>query len=205
MSADSSVGLIGETLQSHYERSLIGRKVVVLEETTSTNDAVLCLARTGAPEGLVVFAEHQTVGRGQHGKRWESTSRKGLWFSILLEPKLDLDQTSKLTAWAAETVANAVHSEFGLPAKTKPVNDVCVYGKKLAGVLVEMRARANAKHLAIAGIGINVNHSALDFPEHLRSQATSIALVLGRVVDRQIFAGTVLDELDRSYRARFTV
>lgn len=181
----------------------IGREIIVLEETTSTNDAVLQMRAATTPEGLVVFAEHQTTGRGQRGNRWESAARKGLWFSVLLRPRIDIDKSARLTTWAAETVARTIEKEFSLTAIVKSPNDVHVDGRKVAGVLVEMRAQKSAPHIAIAGIGVNVNHGREDFSEELRSHATSLALALDRQVDREKFAAALLRNLDRTYRKSF--
>ena len=182
---------------------VIGREIVILEETTSTNDSVLQMTNPSTPEGLVVFAEHQTAGRGQRGNRWESATHKGLWFSILLRPKIDIGESARLTAWTAETVAITIQKQFSLNANVKPPNDVYVDGRKVAGVLVEMRAQENAPHLAIVGIGINMNHTPEDFPEELRSRATSLALAINRQVDREEFAIALLRDLDRTYYTSF--
>ena len=74
---------------------------------------------------------------------------------------------------------------------------------KVAGVLVEMRAQKNAPHLAIAGIGVNVNQSREDFPKELQSSAISLAIALGERVDRQKFAIALLRKLDRTYHELF--
>jgi len=177
----------------------IGREIIVLQETTSTNESVLHRAGPATAEGLVVFAEHQTAGRGQRSNRWESAAGKGLWFSFLLRPKIDIGESARLTAWAAATVASAIQSEFSLPTTVKAPNDVQIDNRKVAGVLVEMRAQKSAPHLAIVGIGINVNHEADDFPEQLRSRAISLAMALDRQVDRQKFAVMLLRRLDRTY------
>jgi BirA family transcriptional regulator, biotin operon repressor / biotin---[acetyl-CoA-carboxylase] ligase len=66
-----------------------------------------------------------------------------------------------------------------------------------------MRAQEKAAHLAIAGIGVNVNQSPKDFPQELQSRAISLAMALGRQVNRQSFAIALLRNLDRTYRARF--
>ena len=181
----------------------IGREIVVLEETTSTNESVLQRAGLATAEGLVVFAEHQTAGRGQRSNRWESAAGKGLWFSFLLRPRIGIGESARLTAWAASTVADSIQSEFVLPAKVKEPNDVQIDNRKVAGVLVEMRAQKGAPHLAIVGIGINVNHQADDFPEQLRSRAISLAMLLDRQVDRQRFAAILLRSLDRTYAETF--
>jgi BirA family biotin operon repressor/biotin-[acetyl-CoA-carboxylase] ligase len=182
---------------------IIGREIVVLEETTSTNDSILHRAASGAAEGLVVFAEHQTAGRGQRQNVWESAAHKGLWFSILLRPKIDIADSPRLSRWAIETVAKTIEREFGLAATVKPPNDVYVGDKKVAGVLVEMRAQQNAPHLAIVGVGIIVTHAAVDFSKGLRDRAVSLSMLLGQQVDCERFALALLRELDRTYQKCF--
>jgi BirA family transcriptional regulator, biotin operon repressor / biotin---[acetyl-CoA-carboxylase] ligase len=196
--------LVAEELQAGIGSAVIGREIIVLEQTGSTNDAILQVANANPKEGLVVFAEHQTAGRGQRGNRWESTMGKGLWFSILLRPKIDLASSPRLTAWAAEAISDTIQHEFSVTPTIKLPNDVQIDGRKVAGVLVEMRARGKAPHLAIAGIGVNVNQSGEDFPKELQSRAISLAMALGRQVDRQNFAIALLRELDRTYREKFS-
>jgi BirA family transcriptional regulator, biotin operon repressor / biotin---[acetyl-CoA-carboxylase] ligase len=196
-------GLVAEELQADLASGIIGREIILLEQTGSTNDAILQIANANSKEGLVVFAEHQTAGRGQRGNRWESAAGKGLWFSILLRPKIDLASSPQLTAWAAEAVSGAIQNEFSLTPTIKPPNDVHIDGRKVAGVLVEMRAQENAAHLAIAGIGVNVNQSREDFPKELRSRAISLAMAFGKQIDRQSFAVALLRKLDRTYREKF--
>ena len=195
--------LVAEELRTELGDAVIGREIIVLEQTGSTNDAILQVANANSKEGLVVFAEHQTAGRGQRGNRWESATGKGLWFSILLRPGIDLASSPRLTAWAAEAISGAIQDEFSLTPTIKLPNDVQIEGRKVAGVLVEMRAQEKASHLAIAGIGVNVNQSREDFPKELQSRAISLAMALGKQVDRQSFAVALLRNLDRTYRARF--
>jgi BirA family biotin operon repressor/biotin-[acetyl-CoA-carboxylase] ligase len=194
-----STALDPEQVRRSLGSCTIGREIVVLEETTSTNDSALERASPDVAEGLVIFAEHQTAGRGQRRNRWESAPHLGLWFSILLRPKIDLRESPRLTAWAAAMVAQTIRAEFGLSPTIKAPNDVQIDGRKVAGVLVEMRAQANARHVAIAGIGVNVNHAREDFSEELREHAISIAMALNRKVDRGKFAIALLRNLDRSY------
>src|ERR1051326_3001696 len=91
LQAENLDPLIADELQAHFACATIGRRIVVLEQTGSTNDAILQVANANATEGLVLFAEHQTAGRGQRGNRWESARGKGLWFSILLRPKIQIN------------------------------------------------------------------------------------------------------------------
>jgi BirA family transcriptional regulator, biotin operon repressor / biotin---[acetyl-CoA-carboxylase] ligase len=201
--AEMSDRLVAEELQADLGSPVIGREIIVLAQTSSTSDAILQISNADSKEGVVVFAEHQTAGRGQRGNRWESAAGKGLWFSILLRPRIDLPSSPQLTAWAAEAISGAIENEFSLTPTIKLPNDVQIDGRKVAGVLVEMRAQKNAPHLAIAGIGVNVNQSREDFPTELQSRAISLAMALGEQVDRQKFAIALLRKLDRTYRELF--
>src|SRR5204862_6721229 len=154
--AESVDRLIAGELQAHVACATIGRQIIVLEQTASTNDAILqlathqgaavssgavALAKAASPpssvvnEGLVLFAEHPTAGRGQRGNRWESAAGKGLWFSILLRPTIDLASSPQLTTWAAEAISSAIQNEFPLTPRIKPPNDVQIDEHKVAGVL----------------------------------------------------------------------
>jgi BirA family transcriptional regulator, biotin operon repressor / biotin---[acetyl-CoA-carboxylase] ligase len=203
--------LIADQLQAALPSAVIGRRIVVLEQTGSTNDAILQVASPqGAAvahglidEGLVLFAEHQTAGRGQRGNRWESAAGKGLWFSILLRPEIQLSDSGRLTIWAIEAISDVIRNEFGLEPAIKLPNDVQLSEHKVAGVLVEMRAQDKAPHLAVVGIGINVNQCRDDFPAELQDRAISLAMALGQHVDRQNFAVVLLRNLDLTYREKF--
>ena len=205
--------LIAEQLQAALPCSIIGRNIIVLEQTGSTNDAIFQVASLqGAAvsnppslvnEGLVLFAEHQTAGRGQRGDRWESTAGKGLWFSVLLRPEIQLSDSGRLTIWVIEAISDVIRIEFGLEPAIKLPNDVQLSGQKVAGVLVEMRAQNNAPHLAVIGIGINVNQCRDDFPAELQDRAISLAMSLGRQVERQNLAVALLRNLDLTYRENF--
>src|SRR5207302_10629668 len=196
--AESVDRLIADELQAHFACATIGRQIIVLEQTGSTNDAILQVATGNTKEGLVLFAEHQTAGRGQRGNRWESAAGKGLWFSILLRPEINISESGQLTVWAIEAISDVIRTEFSIEPAIKLPNDIQIHGRKVAGVLVEMRAQEKAPHLAIVGIGINVNQSLEHFPSDLRDRAISLAVALGQQVDRQKFAVALLRNLDRT-------
>src|SRR5437763_11806128 len=203
--------LIVDQLKSELPDVVIGWEIIVLQQTSSTNDAILQVisqeAAVSSPasvtEGLVLFAEHQTAGRGQRGNRWESAAGKGLWFSILLRPGIQVNNSGRLTIWAMESICDVIRTQFALEPAIKLPNDVLLCGRKVAGVLVEMRAQKKAPHLAIVGIGINVNQSLQDFPSELQSGAISLAMALHRPVNRRELAIAVLRNLDRTYFERF--
>jgi BirA family transcriptional regulator, biotin operon repressor / biotin---[acetyl-CoA-carboxylase] ligase len=195
--------LKADDLRAALDDPHIGNRIVVVEETTSTNDLVWQMAQEGSGDGLVVFAERQTAGRGQRGNRWESAPHQGLWFSILLRPKIGPAESARLTTWATQTVAATVEEALGINAAIKPPNDVYAGDRKIAGVLVEMRVEKTGDYLAIAGIGVNVNQSAGDFSDELCERAGSLAMAVGKRIDRPEFAIALLRDLDQSYCALF--
>src|SRR5438045_2271776 len=174
--------LIATELRAGLEGLRIGNEIVVLDETESTNDVAWQAAERGVPEGFVVFAEQQTKGRGQYGRRWESAPRLGLWFSVLLRPAMSLRESPKLTAMIAQAVAAAIAEETGCHPTIKPPNDIYISARKVAGVLIEGRTAADGSYVAVAGIGINVNQTIDDFPEELRDSAGSLAMATGKKI-----------------------
>ena len=178
---------------------IIGRDIRVFEETGSTNDVVEKLARDGVSEGVVVFAESQTKGRGRLGRKWISPARKGLWFSILLRPDLRPSAATQLTVAAATALVRAIRAHAGVDPQIKWPNDILLHGKKIAGVLTELSAELDrVKHL-ILGIGVDVNLASSDLPAEVRRIATSLRIETGRAFRRADLAAAILGELDRDY------
>jgi BirA family biotin operon repressor/biotin-[acetyl-CoA-carboxylase] ligase len=178
---------------------VIGRDIQVFEQTTSTNDVVEKLARDGVKEGVVVFAESQTKGRGRLGRQWMSPARKGLWFSILLRPELRPQETTQLTVAAATALWRAIRAVTGIAAEIKWPNDILIRGKKVVGILTELSAEVDrVKHVTL-GVGVDVNLSASEFPADLRKIATSLRVESGKPVSRPELATAILRELDRDY------
>ena len=198
---DGSDRLVAEHLRAGLEEGCrLGNELVVVEETRSTNDLVWEAEARGAREGFVVFAEKQTAGRGQYGRRWESAPYQGLWFSVLLRPSLTVPESPQLTSLLATVLAATFAEETGCAAKIKAPNDIYMAGRKIAGVLVEGRTTADQNYVAVAGVGINVNQELYQFPFELQATAGSLRLVAGRPVDRSRLALALLRKLDTHYR-----
>jgi BirA family transcriptional regulator, biotin operon repressor / biotin---[acetyl-CoA-carboxylase] ligase len=190
--ADDLLARLGKT-------KVVGRDIRVFEQTTSTNDVVEKLARDGVKEGVVVFAEAQTKGRGRLGRVWSSPPRKGLWFSVLLRPRLRPIEATQLTVAAATAVWRAIHQETGLRPEIKWPNDILIRGRKIVGILTELSAEPDRiKHVTL-GVGVDVNLTAAEFPAELRKTATSLRVELGAPVARADLATAILQELDRDY------
>lgn len=178
--------------------NVIGHDVISLEETESTNDAAWRKFEEGAAEGLAVFAEHQTRGRGRFGRAWISPPRSGLLMSVILTPGLPHERLSALTTMAAVAASEALQETARVPALIRWPNDIMLRGRKLGGILVE--GRAGAGRLAfVLGIGLNVNLSGEELPPELRPIATSLSIETGRRLDRIEIARGLLRSLDRWY------
>src|SRR6266496_3133180 len=190
--ADDLLSRLGRT-------RIVGRDIRVFQETTSTNDIVEKLAHDGVKEGVVIFSESQTKGRGRLGRRWVSPARKGLWFSVLLRPKLRPQAVTQLTIAAATALVRAIHSETGMTLEIKWPNDIYVHGKKVAGILTELNAELDTVKYVILGIGVDVNLGANEFPADFRNRATSLKIEVGEALDRAELAAEILRELDRDY------
>jgi BirA family transcriptional regulator, biotin operon repressor / biotin---[acetyl-CoA-carboxylase] ligase len=180
---------------------VVGREIHVFQETTSTNDVAARLARGGAEEGAVVFAESQTKGRGRMGRAWISPAGQGLWFTVLLRPDIPPQETTQLTVAAATALSRAVTLQTGLTPEIKWPNDLLIRGRKIAGILTEMRAELDRVQEVLLGIGVNVNFAADDIPDALRRIATSLKIETGQKVNRAELAVAMLRELDRDYQA----
>lgn len=127
-------------------------------------------AAAGLPPGAVVLADEQTAGQGRHGHSWHSEPGSGIYCSLVLPPSPVL--TLALGLAAAEALAHST----GVACDLRWPNDVMLDGKKVAGILVQL-----ADGVAIAGIGINVNHRAL--PAEL--EGTSLRVHAGREFSRE--------------------
>lgn len=178
---------------------VIGREINVFEETTSTNDVIARLARGGVKEGVVVFAEAQSNGRGRLGRQWISPAHKGLWFSVLLRPGITPQAATQLTIASAVSLVRAIAQQTTVVPEIKWPNDILIRGKKVAGILTEMTAELDHVRELILGIGIDVNLEAHEFPPELRKIATSIRIEAGQMIDRAGLAVAILRELDRDY------
>jgi len=150
-------------------------------------------------EGVVVFAESQTKGRGRLGRKWLSPPYKGLWFSVLLRPNLRPSETTQLTVAAATALCRAIAAETGLHPDIKWPNDILVAGRKVAGILTELSAELDRVNYVVVGIGVDVNLGLAELPAELRKQATSLRIEADRAFSRADLATAILRELDNDY------
>ena len=187
-----------EAIVPRLRTQLIGRRYVYLPVTSSTQDVAKELASQGTPEGTVVVANEQTMGRGRLQRTFLTPAGASLALSVVLKPARE--HLTSLMMLSALAVARAIEKTTGLRAAIKWPNDVLVRDRKVSGVLVESELQGEQVAFAIVGIGLNVNLRVADYPE-IADIATSLAAELGRPVSRADVLLSVLDELEAYYTA----
>lgn len=177
-----------------YDGSL-WRSLQVVASTGSTNADLVAAARDGAPEGVVLVTEEQTLGRGRLDRGWVSPPQAGLTLSVLLRPPADIPprRWGWLPLLAGVALADAVRGLAEVTARLKWPNDLLLgeQRRKAAGVLAEVVDDA-----VVIGIGLNVSTRRDELPEH----ATSLGAEAAASVDRDPLLRAILREVESRYR-----
>ena len=186
-------------LQSLLETRTFGRKLKYLDRVPTTQQTAHEWKQEGAGEGALVLAEQQTAGRGRRGRSWHSPPGTGIWMSLILEPRIHVNRVPQLTLLAAVALCRSLKQTTGLPVGIKWPNDLLIRGRKISGILLESVAEDERLQYVVAGIGINVNQEAEDFPEDLRNKAASLKMEAGRPMDREQLLASFLKEWESLY------
>jgi birA, biotin-[acetyl-CoA-carboxylase] ligase region len=185
-----------DELKEYLKTDFIGRRIMHFDSIDSTNRKARELAEAGEPEGTVVIAEEQTRGKGKIGREWYSQARKGIWMSIILRPSIALSSVPLFTQIACAAVGKALRG-FTAGAQIKQPNDILLNGKKFCGVLIESSGEVDRTDYIVLGIGINVNQDEIDFPDRLRSTATSLKMETQKPISRQILTSEIFNEFEK--------
>lgn len=174
----------------------LGRILYTERELESTNLRAKELINQATPEGTVVYAEVQTKGRGRWGREWYSPEGLGLWFSVILNPAV-FEPTPQGVVWlGCFAVQSAVEKLFDVSLKIRWPNDLYFMRKKCCGFLAEYNQSSGRSGSMVLGIGINVNQTMNDFPDHLRAEAISMRMITGRKIDRSFLFAEILNQLE---------
>ena len=173
----------------------VGAQVRTLDEVTSTNDIAMAAA-TPDNDGLAIFAERQTAGRGRLGRQWLSPRGAGVLCSVVLSDPARTPASGSLVLVSAVAACEAISAvcEDVSPVIRWP-NDLYVNGAKLAGILVESRGSGQAR-VYVVGIGINCYQTAAHFPTELQAKATSLEIASRHPIRRADLAVALLTQLD---------
>ncbi len=165
------------------------------DELGSTNTELVEDARAGAPEGLVMVADHQTAGRGRLGRSWSAEPGTALLVSVLLRPPLPISDVPVVLMAAGLAACDGVEAAAGFRPQLKWPNDLVVGDRKLAGLLTE--STPGEVTAVILGLGVNVTAAA--YPKELAAHAASCEEEAGRPVDRSELLVAFLVALEARY------
>ncbi|MCD4830887.1 MAG: biotin--[acetyl-CoA-carboxylase] ligase [Anaerohalosphaeraceae bacterium] len=185
-----------DIIKANLDAKLPGRKILVYKSTSSTNDVAVEYAKAGKiNNGLAVFAERQSSGRGRRGNKWLGGDGKSLLFSVLLfDIALALEMVTLVSAVA---VAQAIGEFSPVRCGIKWPNDIIVGTKKLGGILLESFSQNGKGNNYIIGVGINCCQSQADFDEEIAEIATSIKIESGQNCDRNFLAAKLINNLEK--------
>jgi BirA family biotin operon repressor/biotin-[acetyl-CoA-carboxylase] ligase len=189
-----------EKIKDKLRTELVGREIYHFTKVSSTNDVARELAINGAKEGTVVIAETQSRGRGRLSRIWVSP-RGGIWFSVILRPKINPKDAHKITFMIALAVTKTIMRLFKLETKIKWPNDVLVNNKKVCGILTELSSTSgDSVDFVVAGVGVNANVNVKSFSEDFREFATSLNEQMKKEISRETFLQVLLEEIECYYK-----
>ncbi|WP_044640188.1 biotin--[acetyl-CoA-carboxylase] ligase [Risungbinella massiliensis] len=188
-----------EEISPHLETKWVGRSIRYFPSVSSTQIIAHEWAKEKAPSGAFVLAEEQTSGRGRLGRAWHSPISTGIWMSGIFRPKIPLYLAPQLTLLTSVAVCEAIQEETGLSVGIKWPNDLYVEGKKICGILTELRGDQDQIDYAVIGIGINVNLTEDQIPEELLTRATSLQKELGKSIHRATLITKIWKRLENLY------
>src|SRR5258708_23457653 len=171
-------------------------KIVHFDSIDSTNLEAMRRARAGASEGLCIVAREQTLGRGRLDRSWQSPKDAGLYFSLVLRPRLEISVWPLITLMAALAVCDSLMQTYGLRADIKWPNDICFNDRKPCGILAETVDTASGP-AAVVGIGINLKADSLSAT--VSDLATSVEAVSGAQPDGARVLSVLLKTIAERY------
>ena len=167
------------------------QRIHYFDEASSTMEIAKDLARKGCPDFTVVIAGRQRKGRGRLKRVWISDAG-GLYFTMVLRPRLPIVLCARVSFLASLTLARVLQEWCKIDAKVKWPNDILVQERKISGMLTELEAEADQVNFINIGIGINVNND----PTRSEARASSIRKILGKSISRKELLSRFLDELE---------
>ncbi|MBY6837527.1 biotin--[acetyl-CoA-carboxylase] ligase [Clostridium botulinum] len=176
---------IAKTIQYYYELPSTNKTAKQLADNNNVNN------------GTLIIAEKQTLGKGRFDRKWTSPS-SGIWMSLILKPNIPPSEASKITQIAAASVYKALLN-FGINVSIKWPNDIFINGKKLCGILTEMKCDIDRIHYLVLGIGLNVNLNAEEITDELKDIATSLKLEFNKTFSKSLILSEILNNFEPLY------
>ena len=133
----SSDFLSSEGIRLYLNEEFRDIPLAVYKTIESTNTEAKLLAVQNADHGTIIVSEEQTKGRGRFGRDFFSPSESGIYMSIILKPKLNIENSVLVTTATAVAVCEAIDKFTDQEPQIKWVNDIFIGDKKVCGILTE--------------------------------------------------------------------
>ncbi len=173
-------------LASTFPNKLLGTTLFAFEDISSTNSFALDLIQKQPHDGTLIFADHQTNGRGRLERLWFSPPGMNVYASLIkaLPDTLSNHNVGWIALLAGLAIARSLEESTAFSLDLKWPNDILLGGRKLGGILCETASGSDEKRWVVIGFGINVNQTRTSLPPELRKIATSLQEASGRHWDR---------------------
>lgn len=189
-----------EILEKSFIGKFFGHKIYYYSETGSTNDEAFALGLAGAPEGAVIVADSQSMGKGRLQRSWYSPAGSNIYTSVILRPQIEPSGASRIPIMAGVAVAEVLDKYAPGKIRLKWPNDILVHEKKVCGILSQARISAGKIDFIVLGIGINVNISRSWLAKEIRDTATSLTIETDRDISRQELIISLYENLGKWYK-----
>jgi BirA family transcriptional regulator, biotin operon repressor / biotin---[acetyl-CoA-carboxylase] ligase len=203
--------LSAEMITASLTARRLGRPTLFFPRIGSTNDVAHEFAAAGTAEGVLVLADEQTAGRGRLDRSWWAPAGVSLLMSLLLRPTLFARQAGQLPMCLGLAAVEGIETVTGIRPALKWPNDIVWDGRKLGGMLSELRADGERLEYAVLGLGLNVNvlfdepsgndweKNGAIMPSMLSTTAVSLRMAVGRPVNRARLVVALLERCEAWY------
>ncbi len=191
------------SISKYLDKETIIKEIKVIKSIDSTNDYAKDFAIKEDSQGILIVALEQTKGKGRMGRSFYSPSDSGIYMSLILKPKIQVDKAVMITTIAAVSLVNAIKKVLDKEALIKWVNDIYINDKKVAGILTEASLDFETQTLnyAILGMGVNITTPKAGFPKELENIADSILENKEYSPDtKSRFVAEIINEFDYYYK-----
>jgi BirA family transcriptional regulator, biotin operon repressor / biotin---[acetyl-CoA-carboxylase] ligase len=190
-----------DAIRSTLATRVLGHRIELYEQLSSTNLEAVTLAQSGVEHGTVVIADRQTAGRGRLARTWFSPGGTNVYCSLVLRTDIPTNRLPEWLSWlpliTALAAAEAIESVISAPVSLKWPNDLLMAGRKVGGILCENLQASPSGPFQVIGVGINVNMNPVDFPAELRESASSLWNETHVAVDRNRLIAQFLLEMEQ--------
>lgn len=186
-----------EGISLYLNKSCSDIEIYNYKTISSTNEIAKNLALSGAKHGTVVISEEQTAGKGRLGRSFYSPANTGIYMSIILRPNLTAMDSVLITTSSSVIICESIKKVTGIDCQIKWINDIYLNNKKVAGILTEASTNFESGTIdyLILGIGINFNQPKDDFPDELKSIASSLFNNNNNNINRNMLCAEIISNI----------